>query len=354
MAYKGFNFRATGPSGTFVTDGANDSAVYQLAGPALQNYSYPSFSNGLSAGWVSGGDVNNFRNRNAALDPRLAGIWFNNVVTKAEFRIDCTGSVNIRLALGDDASGWSHTCAIYDGAAGSPFATITGTTGTSQWLDATGTLRTSASDWVSNNASISRTVTGGYLRFVIGDGTGSGVNSTISHIAVDVATASDLSGSATLETLTVSGTLASPSDLSGSATLNSLTVSGSFDSPATLAGNAALDSLVTSGTLQGGATATGNATLDTLLAAGVLGRLGQIVSEALKTNNGTVLANAPLNYVSIYDQSTGALVLRVTGLSTDATGVFTVTDPVLVPGTTYRIDWETATGQRRMPLKAAA
>lgn len=80
---------------------------------------------------------------------------------------------------------------------------------------------------------------------------------------------------------------------------------------------------------------------------------GSFTSEALIRNNGTLAASSALNYVRFYNTSTGALVLSKTGLSTNGAGVFTTTDAALVSGTTYAIDWEEATGQRRMPRKAA-
>ena len=81
---------------------------------------------------------------------------------------------------------------------------------------------------------------------------------------------------------------------------------------------------------------------------------GVITSLPLKTNNGTILASTALSYICFYNITTGALVLRKTGVSTNASGIFTVTDPLLGVGTQYRIDYETAAGQRRMPLATAA
>ena len=81
---------------------------------------------------------------------------------------------------------------------------------------------------------------------------------------------------------------------------------------------------------------------------------GVITSLPLKTNNGTILASTALSYICFYNISTGALVLRKTGVSTNASGIFTVTDPLLSSGTQYRVDFETAAGQRRMPLATAA
>jgi hypothetical protein len=81
---------------------------------------------------------------------------------------------------------------------------------------------------------------------------------------------------------------------------------------------------------------------------------GTITSEPLRTNNGTLLASTSLAHVAIYNDTTGALVLRRTSISTDGAGVFTITDAAIVTGTTYRIDWETAAGHRRMPRKLAS
>ncbi|MCL2344299.1 MAG: hypothetical protein FWC58_00410 [Desulfobulbus sp.] len=78
-----------------------------------------------------------------------------------------------------------------------------------------------------------------------------------------------------------------------------------------------------------------------------------IVSEPLTNNTGTLLANQPLVYAAIYHPDTGALVVRKTGLTTDAAGCYTFTDPAIQPGVYYLHDWLTESGTRRMPAKAA-
>ena len=79
-----------------------------------------------------------------------------------------------------------------------------------------------------------------------------------------------------------------------------------------------------------------------------------ITSEPLKDNTGALLANQALDYAAIYNNTTGALVLRVTGLSTNASGVFSVTDVALTAGATYKLDWKlTIQSAARMPAKAA-
>ena len=81
--------------------------------------------------------------------------------------------------------------------------------------------------------------------------------------------------------------------------------------------------------------------------------LGTFTSEVLKDNTGTVVASKALTFVAIYNDSTGVLVVRKTGLSTNGSGIFSFSDALLTPGTTYRVDWEDADGRRRMPRKAA-
>ena len=81
---------------------------------------------------------------------------------------------------------------------------------------------------------------------------------------------------------------------------------------------------------------------------------GTFTSEVLKDYAGNVLASVSLNYVRFYNDTTGALVLNKTGVSTNASGIVTFSNGALVSGTTYRVDWETSAGSRRMPRKAAA
>ena len=98
----------------------------------------------------------------------------------------------------------------------------------------------------------------------------------------------------------------------------------------------------TLGNIVGSITSTGNTTN------------GTFTSEVLKDYAGNVLSNTALNFVRFYNDTTGALVLSKTGVSTNGSGIVTFSDAALVAGTTYRVDWETSAGSRRMPRKAAA
>lgn len=125
---------------------------------------------------------------------------------------------------------------------------------------------------------------------------------------------------------------------------------------ASFAGSVTLDDVSPTGTFSTvpNGSFSGSVTLDD---AGVSGSFspapGTLTSDPLTTNNGTVLASVSLDFVCFYNDTTGALILRKTGLSTNGSGIFSVTDALLVPGTTYRIDWQASTGQRRMPRRAA-
>lgn len=73
----------------------------------------------------------------------------------------------------------------------------------------------------------------------------------------------------------------------------------------------------------------------------------------LKNNTTTVLASISGWTVNVYNQSTGALVVQVTGLSTDSLGRLTVTDAALTSSTTYAYEPVNSTYGRRLPTITA-
>jgi hypothetical protein len=124
-----------------------------------------------------------------------------------------------------------------------------------------------------------------------------------------------------------------------------------------LSGAVVLEGVTLSGSFQGVAAGlfSGAVNLDGVSVSGSFGtNPGTLTSEPLRTNNGTLLANTALAHVSVYSDTTGVLVLRRTNVVTDASGVFALSDPAIGSGTTYRIDWETSGGHRRMPRKLAS
>ena len=64
---------------------------------------------------------------------------------------------------------------------------------------------------------------------------------------------------------------------------------------------------------------------------------GTLTTPALKNNTGTVLANETGITAYIYTPDTGALVVKKTGQTTNASGVMSVTDAAIAASTQYRV-----------------
>lgn len=164
-----------------------------------------------------------------------------------------------------------------------------------------------------------------------------GITSDIGAFEYEVAGAASTSITATLSN--ISGSVASKSAPITAIAATLANISGSVSS-----GSGSLVTTITAtlGNISGAVTSVGSTTN------------GTFTSDVLKDYAGNVLANTALNFVRFYNDTTGALVLNKTGVSTNGSGIVTFSDAALVAGTTYRVDWETAAGSRRMPRKAAA
>lgn len=180
----GYNFRATAG---FVTDGPDDIDV--LGGSDV----YPQ-SGVVDFGWDAATGLNT-RDRDAAIDPRLAGINFiNNTETFQRLFVANTGNgvFNVTLAIGDEDSGPTNSQAqICDVDTSNVVQSVLATPANgvnipiTQWFDATGVLRTSVSDWVNNNAPLQVTVTSGRLGIRIGFVTNEVGATPIAHFAFE-------------------------------------------------------------------------------------------------------------------------------------------------------------------------
>lgn len=178
MAANGIAQRATS---TFVTDGAGDT--YSLGA------AYPETRSGETFGW-SVDSTANARDR-GTVRPKLAGIVFHsNGSGTRYFRWDKpAGTYTVRVALGDDGNSQVHKLVIRDGVGGTALATITGSTGSVEWLDATGVVRAGLVDitqsvWERDNVSISLTNASGAFVFEIGDSAGGSAASTLAYVSV--------------------------------------------------------------------------------------------------------------------------------------------------------------------------
>lgn len=79
------------------------------------------------------------------------------------------------------------------------------------------------------------------------------------------------------------------------------------------------------------------ASIDVSANAATVTQVYGIVTEPLKNNTGTVLASTGSIIANVYNLSTGALVVRKTGLTSDANGVIQFTDASLSASTTYLV-----------------
>lgn len=80
---------------------------------------------------------------------------------------------------------------------------------------------------------------------------------------------------------------------------------------------------------------------------------GTLTTRIQVYNSGTVRANESGAVLYVWDIATGALVLRKAGVATNASGVATVVDAALIPGTSYSYDLEFSDGGRKLIAKAA-
>ncbi len=180
---KGWNFRLT--SG-FVTDTGNNT--YDIGSDGTD---YPQTRNGVTFGFnsstLSGIET---RDRNSGIDEKFAGLCISvSPSFPPYFQVDlpATGSYVIRLSLGDrNYSSASYGANFYAEVRDntSVLATIDASTSAGDhYLDATGVERTSTSDWITNNASITQTFA--TTTFIIKTADGSTKSGAMTHLDLD-------------------------------------------------------------------------------------------------------------------------------------------------------------------------
>ena len=379
MADKKINFRQT--SG-YVTDGAGET--YCLAEV------YPVTRGGQTFGW----DVAvSTRDRSTGVDVRHAGINFNANSNERVFRIDldASGDFDLTVAAGDVSNGNDNQyIRVYDGDPGTLIHTIgKANVPLGDFLDATGVIRTSSADWVSNHVKQSLTFSTTIARFVFGESPDSG-NFSIAHIALEETTPAG-------PTVTVGG------DFSGGATEASIKA-GAQDLTLTLtndtwAATAGDDNAITSAIIQGldsaqseaagwnatirdvidhtavvrtsatvltitipqtaGYQITANETITVTVPASALVTSGSDVAASpfditvgtaefnvagFILNNGTIRSGETNLRADVLNRTTRALVQTVTGLSTDGSGDLNFQAASATPGTEYNLLFETSDG----------
>lgn len=78
-----------------------------------------------------------------------------------------------------------------------------------------------------------------------------------------------------------------------------------------------------------------------------------ITTEALKNNTGTLLASQSGIEACVYSLTDGSLVVRKTGLTSDASGIVSFSDAALSAGTTYRVTISISTADGIARIQAA-
>lgn len=190
MAKFGWNFRMTAE---FVTDGADQTYVL-INTDGTTTDDDTTARNGIATEWV-GFDGSNAlwrgRDRVNTNDPRLAGC---NVCLNADgprvFRIYKSGSMKVRVALGDASFSTSNNWLVCRDSAGTKFA-IEGvdTSNDQKFLDAVGNEwdNTGANGWPDNNVQVGPFEFADYVEFVLGHPTGGEVVgfSSLCHIELE-------------------------------------------------------------------------------------------------------------------------------------------------------------------------
>lgn len=174
----GFNFRS---SGGYVTDASNMVPV--LVEAYAHTYT-ASDGQSTAGGWEEAPDGG--ADRNSALDARLAGMnYFSNNSAGKHFRIDlpAAGDYAVALAVGDTATTNTVWSLIVQDTTTTRLTLASGTIGTlaaNQYCDASGVIRTSAADWVTNSATVTLTFASTICRLFIGS-LASGDFTTLAH-----------------------------------------------------------------------------------------------------------------------------------------------------------------------------
>jgi len=217
---QGFDFRNTS---TLVTDPPGDTYV-------LSTTAYPTKGTGVTYGWVNTSLVQ-ARDRNAKLDPRLAGINFVTNGSPATFYVDLpsAGTYNLSLAMGDAGyAQCSQQCQVQFLDGSTVLATVTGgPTQAGYFYDAKGN-NWSAAAWPSSNVSQQVTLAGTRLTVVVGKTQATGTYTTIAFLGV-----TQVSGT---PNFTLSALPASLSVAQGNQGTSSITttISGGFNSAISL------------------------------------------------------------------------------------------------------------------------
>ena len=175
---QGINFRSTAG---YVTDGANEH------GEIATTANYPTTSaQGNEVGWESAPDGT--RDRNNAIDVRLAGIHYGFNSGTKDYRIDLSGAGDwiVRQAAGDAGANSANKTELFD-TASSLGVLCDQEVVSGNFADATN-VELSAANWPGTNAAVTATFATTICRFRTGGQAAGGVG-VFAHVYVEAAAA---------------------------------------------------------------------------------------------------------------------------------------------------------------------
>lgn len=165
------NLRATAG---YVTDNAAETYCLGEA--------YPTTRGGVTFGFATDQTANS-RDRNNAVDRRLAGIVFkSNAAGTIGFTVDLpsTGTYDVRIALGDATGAQNQLCVIKDNT--TTLTTINAASTSGFFRDAVG-VEYSAAGWPAANTAASLTFATTKLVLTLGNHSSATLSTTLAHIS---------------------------------------------------------------------------------------------------------------------------------------------------------------------------
>lgn len=134
---------------------------------------------------------------------------------------------------------------------------------------------------------------------------------------------------------------ASPADVSGTNVFDDITSSGALSggSPSTITGTNLFADITGSGFLSSGASiVSGTNLFDDITGSGNLASsLGTVTTQVFKNDAGTPLPTITIDHVVVLRASDRTLLVSLTGQVTNSSGLLTITNGALVPGTTVMV-----------------
>lgn len=147
----------------YVTDANNFEPCYVQNGP-LGAYDNSAYSASQGFGFVTY-STSTFRSRSQTVDPSLAGMFFSST-NGQQFRLDLPdgiGTYRVRSAhidaLASQVTGWRFR----DGSSGTNFASLSGSTTSTQYRDITDTLKSASGFSYSTESYVQHTFTNDFL-----------------------------------------------------------------------------------------------------------------------------------------------------------------------------------------------